>query len=198
MPANILNHMNLRKYLTQSLLYLIEIGIIIVVSNFILSCFFPVESSFEYFTRSLGIYTVYQLFVYSTLKLAADAQKDAYSTLKSMNETALLIIRHYGNDYAKYFILSLILKNHINLQLDDSMFNMDEVKNEYINLIKNIDTKNSFSIEHAIVSINHNLTLIDQEFQLSFLLRAIKHSLPSHAKQYMNRFNKEENNGKSI
>lgn len=187
--------MNLRKYLTQSLLYLIEISIIIVVSNYILSYFFPVESSFEYFTRSLGIYTVYQLFVYSTLKLAADAQKDAYSTLKSMNETALLIIKYYGNEYAKYFILSLILKNHINLQLDDSMFNMDEVKKEYINLIKNIDTKNSFSIEHSIVSINHNLTLIDQEFQLSFLLRAIKHSLPNHAKQYMNRFNKEENNG---
>lgn len=189
--------MNLKKYLTQSLLYLIEIGIIIVVSNYILSCFFPVESSFEYFARSLGIYTIYQLFVYSTLKLAADAQKDAYSTLKSMNETALLIIRYYGNDYAKYFILSLTLKNHINLQLDDSMFNMDEVKNEYIKLIKDIDNKNSFSIEHSIVSINHNLTLIDQEFQFSFLLRAIKHSLPKHAKQYMNRF-KEEDNEKPI
>lgn len=187
--------MNLRKYLSQSLLYLIEIGIIIVVFNYILSYFFPVESSFDYFTRSLGIYTVYQLFVYSTLKLAADAQKDAYSTLKSMNETALLIIKYYGNDYAKYFILSLMLKNHINLQLDDSVFNMDEVKNEYKQLIENIDNKNTFSIEHSIICINHHLTLIDQEFQLSFLLRAIKNSLPKHAKQYMNRFNKEENNG---
>ena len=65
--------MNLRKYIMQSLLYLIEIGAIIVIFNYILSYFFPVESSFEYFTRSLGIYTVYQLFVYSTLKLAADA-----------------------------------------------------------------------------------------------------------------------------
>ena len=187
--------MDLRKYLKQSLLYLIEIGIVLVVFNYILSFFFPVESSFDYFTRSLGIYSVYQLFVYSTLKLAADAQKDAYSTLKSMNETALLIIKYYGNDYAKYFILSLTLKNHINLQLDDSVFNMDEVKNEYMKLIKNIDNKDAFSIEHSIISINHHLTLIDQEFQLSFLLRAIKNSLPKHAKQYMNRF-KEKNNGK--
>lgn len=112
----------------QSLLYLIEIGAIIVIFNYILSYFFPVESSFEYFTRSLGIYTVYQLFVYSTLKLAADAQKDAYSTLKFMNEEALLIMKYFGNDFATYFILSLILKNHIKLQLDDSMFNMDTVK----------------------------------------------------------------------
>ena len=129
------------------------------------------------------------------MKLAADAQKDAYSTLKSMNETALLIIKYNGNDYVNYFILSLILKNHIKLQLDDSVFNMDEVKNEYKQLIENIDNKNAYSIEHSIISINHHLTLIDQEFQLSFLLRAIKNSLPKHAKQYMNRFNKEENNG---
>lgn len=188
--------MNLRKYLIQSLIYLTEIGIIILISNYILSCFFPVESYLDYFTRSLGIYTVYQLFVYSTLKLAADAQKDAYSTLKFMNEEALLIIKYYGNDYAAYFILSLILKNHIKLQLDDSVFNMDEVKKEYLQLIKNIDKKDSFSIEHSIVSINHNLTLIDQEFQLSFLLRAIKNSLPVHAKQYINRFNEDENNEK--
>lgn len=184
--------MNIRKYIIQSLLYLIEIGIIIIAFNYIFSFFFPVESSFDYFTRSLGIYTVYQLFVYSTLKLAADAQIDAYSTLKFMNEQALLIIKYYGNDYATYFILSLILKNHINLQLDDSVFNMDEVKNEYIKLVKNIDKKDSFSIEHSIVSINHNLTLIDQEFQLSFLLRALKNSLPKHAKQYMNRFKEEK------
>ena len=187
-----IKHMNLRKYLIQSLIYLTEIGIIIVVSNYILSCFFPAESYFDYFTRSLGIYTVYQLFVYSTLKLAADAQKDAYSTLKVMNEEALLIIKYYGNDYAAYFILSLTLKNHIRLQLDDSVFNMDEVKKEYIQLIKNIDTKNPFSIEHSIISINHNLTLIDQEFQFSFLLRAIKNSIPLHAKRYLNRFNKED------
>ena len=180
----------------QSLLYLIEIGAIIVIFNYILSYFFPVESSFEYFTRSLGIYTVYQLFVYSTLKLAADAQKDAYSTLKFMNEEALLIMKYFGNDFATYFILSLILKNHIKLQLDDSMFNMDAVKKEYIKLMKDIDDKNSFSIEHSIISINHNITLIDQEFQLSFLLRAKKNSLPPHAKRYMNRF-KEEYDGKT-
>lgn len=188
--------MNLKKYIIQSLIYLIEIGAIIVAFNYILSHFFPVESSFEYFTRSLGIYSIYQLFVYSTLKLAVDAQKDAYSTLKSMNEEALLIIKYFGNDYAVYFISSLILKNHIKLQLNESVFNMDEVKLEYIKLINDIDNKNSFSIEHSIISINHKLTLIDQEFQLSFLLRAIKNSLPKHAKQYMNRF-KEDTNGKT-
>lgn len=181
--------MNIRKYIIQSLLYLIEIGLIIVAFNYILSCFFPVENSFDYLSRSLGIYTVYQLFVYSTLKLVADAQKDAYSTLKFMNEETLLIIKYYGNDYATYYILSLVLKNHIYLQLEDSVFNMDEVKKEYIQLIKHIDNKDSFSIERSIISINHYLTLIGQEFQLSFLLRAIKNSLPMHAKRYLNRFN---------
>lgn len=184
--------MNLRKYLIQSLLYLIEIGIVIITFNYILSCFYPVESFFDYFSRSLGIYTVYQLFVYSTLKLANDAQIDAYSTLKTMNEEALLIIKYYRNNDAAYFVSSLILKNHINLQLHDSVFNMDEVKEQYIELIKNIDNKNVFSIEHSIISLNHHLILLNQEFQLSFLLRAIKNSLPQHAKQYLNRFNTKE------
>ena len=184
--------MDLTKYIKQSLLYLLEIGIIIIISNYILSCFFPMESSFEYLSRSIGIYTVYQIFVYLTLKLAADAQKDAYSTLKYINEEALLIIKYHGNNYANYFILSLLLKNHINLQLDDSVFNMDEVKKEYTQLINNIENKNSFLIENRINSINHKLTLIDQEFQLSFLLRAVKNSLPPQVKQYKNRFNMEE------
>ena len=107
--------MNLKKYIKQSLIYLIEISLIIFVFNYILSYFFPVENYFDYFSRSLGIYTIYQLFVYSTLKLAADAQTDAYSTLKSMNEQALLNIKYFRNDPVAYFFSSLMLKNHLSL-----------------------------------------------------------------------------------
>ena len=165
--------------------------------NCIIAYFFPIKDFFDFFSRSLGIYSVYQLLIYSTLKLANDAQKDAYSTLKVMNENALLLIEVYGNDYAKYFILSIILKNHINLQLHDSVFNMEEVQEKYMKLIENIDTKNIFSIRFEINSINHNLALLDQEFLLSIFLRLLKTSLPAHAKEYMNRFEKDKINGKN-
>ena len=186
--------MNLKKYIKQSLIYLIEISLIIFVFNYILSYFFPVENYFDYFSRSLGIYTIYQLFVYSTLKLAADAQTDAYSTLKSMNEQALLNIKYFRNDPVAYFFSSLMLKNHIYLQLEDYVFNMSKVKKEYNKLITDIDNKNSYSIEYSIISINHNLSLINRKFQLSFLLRCIKNLSPPHVKQYQNRYNTEKNN----
>ena len=192
--------MNIKKikpYIFQSLIYLFEVFLIIFILNCIIAYFFPIKDFFDFFSRSLGIYSVYQLLIYSTLKLANDAQKDAYSTLKVMNENALLLIEVYGNDYAKYFILSIILKNHINLQLHDSVFNMEGVQEKYIKLIKDIDTKNIFSIRFEINSINHKLALLDQEFLLSIFLRLLKTSLPAHAKEYMNRFENDNRNGEN-
>lgn len=86
-----------------------------------------------------------------------------------MNEEALVIIKYFGNDYVTYFILTTTLKNHINLQIHESVFNMEEVKKQYVNLIENVDTKNTFLIELCIININHHLTFLDQEFLLSFL-----------------------------
>ena len=194
-PYIFLDNMNLKElkpYLIESFLYVLEIIIVLVIINCIFTCFFPIKDFFDFFSRCLGIYTIYQIFIYSTLKLANDAQKDAYSTLKSMNEYALLLIEVYGNDYAKYFILSIILKNHINLQLDKSVFNMEDVREKYRKLIVNIDNKDIFSIKFEIISINHELSLLDQEFLLSIILRLIRTSTPTHVNQYMHRFN--ENN----
>lgn len=95
-----MNCKSFKKYIVQTLIYLFEIIIVLIVFNYILAYYFPIENFFEYINRSLGIYTIYQIFVYSTLRLTNDAQKDAYSTLKSMNEEALLIIKYFGNDYA--------------------------------------------------------------------------------------------------
>lgn len=178
----------LKPYFIQSFLYILEIIVVVGIINYILCIFFPLNDFPEFFSRCLGIYTVYQIFIYSTLKLANDAQKDAYSTLKSMNEHALLLIEVYGNDYATYFILSIVLKNHINLQLHKSVFNMVEVQEKYRKLIENIDNKNIFSIKSEIISTNHKLSLLNQEFLLSIILRIIKSSPPAHVNQYMNRF----------
>lgn len=193
--------MNFRKiipYIVQSSIYLFEIFLIIVIVNSIFAYFFPIKDFFDYFSRSLGIYTVYQLFIYSTLKLANDAKKDSYSTLKYMYESALLLIEIYGNDYATYFILSIILKNHINLQLHNSVFNMEEVREKYIKLIENIDKKNIFSIKFEINSINQKLALLNQEFFLSIFLRLLKTSLPIHVKQYMGRYNNKNNDENNL
>lgn len=123
----------LKPYFIQSFWYILEIVMVVGIINYILGIFFPINDFPEFFSRCLGIYTVYQIFIYSTLKLANDAQKDAYSTLKFMNESALYLIEVYGNDYTTYFILSIILKNHINLQLHKSVFNMAEVKKSIVN-----------------------------------------------------------------
>ncbi len=185
----------LKPYFFQSFWYILEIVIVVVIINYILSVFFPINNFPEFFSRCLGIYTVYQIFIYSTLKLANDAKKDAYSALKFMNETALLLIEVYRNDYASYFVLSIVLKNHINLQLHKSVFNMVEVREKYRKLIENIDNKDIFSIKLEIISINHELSLLDQEFLLSIILRIIKSSTPAHVNQYMSRY--EDNEAKS-
>ena len=109
-----------------------------------------------------------------------------------MNESALLLIEDYGNDYVTYFILSIILKNHINLQLDKSVFNMVEVQEKYLKLINDIDNKNIFSIKFEIIGINHQLALLDQEFLLSIILRIIKSSTPAHVNQYRDRYNENK------
>lgn len=90
------------------------------------------------------------------------------------------------------------MKNHIKLQIHESVFNMEEVKTQYAKLIGDIDNKNIFSIELNIININHHLNYLDQEFLLSFLLRAVKGSLPSHAKQYLNIYNAERYNDKTL
>ena len=152
-------------------------------------------SSFDFFSRCLGIYTIYQILIYSTLKLVNDAQKDAYSTLKYMYEMALLLIEVYGNNDANYFILSIILKNHISLQLHDSVFNMVEVQDKYLQLIEYIENKNVFLIKFEIITINHELAILDQEFLLSFLLRFLKTAIPKHVTRYMNRYNENKIKG---
>lgn len=187
-----MNLKELKPYIFQSFLYLLEIFIVISITNFIFAYFFPIKDIFDLFSRCLGIYTIYQICIYSTLKLANDAQKDAYSTLKSMNERALLLIEDYGNDYVTYFILSIILKNHINLQFDKSVFNMVEVQEKYLKLINDIDNKNIFSIKFEIIEINHQLALLDQEFLLSIILGVIKTSTPAHVNQYMDRYNENK------
>ena len=69
--------------------------------------------------------------------------------------------------------------------MDDSVFNEENVKKYYLNLIKNIDNGDIFSIKMDICHINHYLIVLDQEFLLSFLLRIIKTSIPNHVKEYL-------------
>lgn len=72
---------------------------------------------------------------------------------------------------------------------------MVEVREKYRKLIENIDNKDIFSIKLEIISINHELSLLDQEFLLSIILRIIKSSTPAHVNQYMSRY--EDNEAKS-
>ena len=72
---------------------------------------------------------------------------------------------------------------------------MVEVREKYRILIENIDNKDIFSIKLEIISINHELSLLDQEFLLSIILRIIKSSTPAHVNQYMSRY--EDNEAKS-
>lgn len=175
---------DLKKYIFQSVIYLLEIIIVYLLINGIFIYFYPTESFFE-LSRFLGIYALYQLFVYSTLKLANDAKKDSYSTLKTKNEEALIIFEYFSKKSNEYLYHSNTLKNEINLQLDDSVFNEENVKKYYLNLIKNIGNGDIFSIKMDICHINHYLRVLDQEFLLSFLLRIIKTSIPNHVKEYL-------------
>ncbi|MCQ2964353.1 MAG: hypothetical protein MJ203_02155, partial [archaeon] len=97
----------LNKFLLQSLIFIVEIILLVGGSTYIISIF--LSSSLCISSEDL-FYFFYKLFVYSILKVYDNSQKDSFNTVKTKHEEGILILstfpeEHY--DEAKMFCLKI-------------------------------------------------------------------------------------------
>lgn len=166
-----------KKYVTQCLIFLIEIlicvGFFIYLSTFLL----PIQNNLDLIQRFILFFTLYQIIVYCTLNFINDAQKDAYNTFRLLYEQGLLYFEILQIDSENADKYKSILFKHINLQLSESILNTEEVKDKYEKLKEYIKDENIIAIKMELIQINHWLTHLDLKFMFSFLLRITKTGL---------------------
>ena len=165
-----------KPYLKQSMIFLVEVILIVVLLTYLSLIIFPTSELFSWniFERCLASFTIYELFTYSTLKLMNDTHKDAYNTLKLNYENALIYFEllTYNKDFAEKYRNLLLAQ--INIQYRDDLLNPNEVLKSYDKLKNCLDENNLVDIKFELNSINHWLYHLDLEFMHSFLLRILK------------------------
>lgn len=160
----------------QISIFLLELIFIIGILIKISLILFPIDNiySWELIERIIGLYTVYQIFIYATLSQMDDSEKDSYNALKSLCEESLIYLnlplesREQNKKFKDYLYTS------INEQMSPKAMNSEEVQQEYEKLLENIEHEYIQSIELKIISYNHWLTHLDLRFRKSLFLRKFK------------------------
>ena len=134
---------------------------------------------------------IYQLFVYATLKLYDDAQKDSLNTVRTYYEHALIYFELLNYNPKGAEIYKNTIKRHINLISNESFLNTDEVLGFYDTLNKCLDENNWLTVKSNLISINHIINHLDLEFMHSIFLRVYKSRIPKVGKEYMKEHNIE-------
>jgi len=172
----------------RSLIYVLEILIVVGGITFLSLIYFPV-SGFDIVERFIVFLTIYQLSIYSFIKLYDAAKKDSLNTLRNYCEIALLAIKNddYGNNVTNHYFQ--IISRQIQVITGENVLNTEEVLQYYKQLLNALDKKDSFSIELIILNINHSINMADLEFNQSLFIR-LMFSLPnSSVENYKNEHN---------
>lgn len=156
------------KFIKQILIYTSEIVLMSIMISWILYHCFGILHSLEYLERLLIGYSIYQIFVYITLKILDDITRDeAAAFLKFLKYVQL----YHQQEDAR--IEKVIKDSAIELN-SKSIFMNKKLKNEIKSIADNLDTTNIVNIRSRIIDNEHNILLLDLNWRLSFLLRLVK------------------------
>ena len=131
-------HYLVTKKIFQVILYLTEmIGISYLLTK-ITSIYLPTENFIDFFERMTIFFTFYQIIIFGIFQQLNDMKKDEYLAILTMYKYVEL----YNSDKREY--IAKDIKNLIQKQLDSSMLNDNDIRNEYLEIKKLFDNNQKF------------------------------------------------------
>ena len=159
------------KKIFQVILYLTEmIGISYLLTK-ITSIYLPTENFIDFFERMTIFFTFYQIIIFGIFQQLNDMKKDEYLAILTMYKYVEL----YNSDKREY--IAKDIKNLIQKQLDSSMLNDNDIRNEYLEIKKLFDNNQKFDdtlIKIKIIKYEHCCEETTLNWKFSILTRLLK------------------------
>ena len=147
-------HYLVTKKIFQVILYLTEmIGISYLLTK-ITSIYLPTENFIDFFERMTIFFTFYQIIIFGIFQQLNDMKKDEYLAILTMYKYVEL----YNSDKREY--IAKDIKNLIQKQLDSSMLNDNDIRNEYLEIKKLFDNNQKF--DDTLIKIKIIKTIFSQ------------------------------------
>lgn len=159
------------KKIFQIFLYLLEVIGISLLLTIITNHFFKIENFIDFIECMTIFYTFYQILIYGILQQLNDIKKDQYLAILSMYKYVEVYSKDRRKDMA-HDILNIIEK-----QLDNSMLNDNDIRNQYLkikSLIINNEKIDDKLIKIMIIKYEHCLETVSLNWKYSILTRLIK------------------------
>ena len=164
-------HYLVTKKIFQVILYLTEmIGISYLLTK-ITSIYLPTENFIDFFERMTIFFTFYQIIIFGIFQQLNDMKKDEYLAILTMYKYVEL----YNSDKREY--IAKDIKNLIQKQLDSSMLNDNDIRNEYLEIKKVFDNNQKFDdtlIKIKIIKYEHCYEEATLNWKFSILTRLFK------------------------
>jgi hypothetical protein len=164
-------HYLVTKKIFQVILYLTEmIGISYLLTK-ITSIFLPTENFIDFFERMTIFFTFYQIIIFGIFQQLNDMKKDEYLAILTMYKYVEL----YNSDKREY--IAKDIKNLIQKQLDSSMLNDNDIRNEYLEIKKLFENNQKFDdtlIKIKIIKYEHCCEEATLNWKFSILTRLLK------------------------
>lgn len=164
-------HYLVTKKIFQVILYLTEmIGISYLLTK-ITSIYLPTENFINFFERMTIFFTFYQIIIFGIFQQLNDMKKDEYLAILTMYKYVEL----YNSDKREY--IAKDIKNLIQKQLDSSMLNDNDIRNEYLEIKKLFDNNQKFDdtlIKIKIIKYEHCCEEAILNWKFSILTRLLK------------------------
>ena len=164
-------HFLVTKKIFQVILYLTEmIGISYLLTK-VTSIYLPTENFIDFFERMTIFFTFYQIIIFGILQQLNDMKKDEYLAILTMYKYVEL----YNSDKREY--IANDIKNLIQKQLDSSMLNDNDIRNEYLEIKKVFDNNQKFDdtlIKIKIIKYEHCYEEATLNWKYSILTRLFK------------------------
>lgn len=164
-------HYLVTKKIFQVILYLTEmIGISYLLTK-ITSIYLPTENFINFFERMTIFFTFYQIIIFGIFQQLNDMKKDEYLAIITMYKYVEL----YNSDKREY--IAKDIKNLIQKQLDSSMLNDNDIRNEYLEIKKLFDNNQKFDdtlIKIKIIKYEHCCEETTLNWKFSILTRLLK------------------------
>lgn len=164
-------HYLVTKKIFQVILYLTEmIGISYLLTK-ITSIYLPTENFIDFFERMTIFFTFYQIIIFGIFQQLNDIKKDEYLAILTMYKYVEL----YNSDKREY--IAKDIKNLIQKQLDSSMLNDNDIRNEYLEIKKLFDNNQKFDdtlIKIKIIKYEHCCEEAILNWKFSILTRLLK------------------------
>lgn len=164
-------HYLITKKNFQIILYLTEmIGVSYLLTK-VTNIYLPTENFIDFIERMTIFFTFYQIIIFGILQQLNDMKKDEYLAILTMYKYVEL----YNSDKREYIIEDI--KKLIHKQLDSSMLNGNDIRNEYLEIKKVFDNNQIFDdtlIKIKIIKYEHFCEEATLNWKYSILTRLFK------------------------